>query len=318
MIFEYKNKKLININDIYRNKIISYWTKYEDELFSDNEMIDALSYILQSFDYNIAINYFSVMFVDTYKLLNYKFKCGNISASELSMFQFLKEVTHEGIEVYMDYEGNTFRFICEYFKKFCDLNEFYKRICFLNTDAHSNVIMQLISPYHTLDLKKYASEIKTEQYLSISKNILNSAEDNIFINWDMIDDYLINSIVSFMKELYIMRPNNFETNFNDMIRVSYSYSKYLVDHTKRNINGSYEKEIVTTTENDSIIDIKQYAINNRKFLEKIIKLYLDYGSASITSGYLDEDEEVVPFDNNDVKKYSKNFSDKVKKRLGIE
>lgn len=315
MVFEHENKKIVNINDIYRNNLLIYWRELEDILFNDEEITNLLTIKFKYLESDIAFIYFSVMFIDAYKILNYKFKSGNISINELEMFEFLKDIKQNDIELYSNYDSSAFKFISKYFKMYALENEFNKRTCFLNLEEEDNTLLKTINPYHSLDLKRYNSDIKTEQYLIIRENILNAQFNNIFISNDMLDTYLINSIIKFMKELYVKNYSNFHDNFKDMIKIVYGYYKYLVDHTKR--DKKIEANITSKIENEDFDTLEQYAIDNYEFFKEIIASYLYYAEAKIDS-YLNQNGEEIIFDNEDVKKYSKTLDKNIKIKLDIK
>ena len=317
-IFEYEGQKIIDFNEVYRIKIKEYIDALkENYYYQDRIEIELYKKIVELKKENI-LNFnilTSLVFADAYKILNQLLKTNNITDEELELFNLLKTV--DSIEyLTSNIDNGTISLLLEYSLKYYESSQLFKIECLYNLDEEDNEKISSINLSHTLELKRYKQDLKCEDLMDIKKDmILKNNKKNRISDYN-IEDNILEMITSFIKNLYILNPNNFYSLFRDIIKTNYEWNKYIIDHTDYDITNTFEYNIVKKIEEYDFELLARYAIRDYTFLKELIDNYFYYNEEK-TEQYSYKDE-LISFTESDIKKYTKNYSNNIKQKLDIK
>lgn len=317
-IFEYEGQKIIDFNEIYRIKIKEYIdTLKKNYYYEDRIEIELYKKIVElkkenTLSFNILT---SLVFADAYKILNQLLKTNNITDEEIELFNLLKMV--DSIDYLTnDIDNGTISLLLEYSLRYFESNKLFKIECIYNLSEEDNKKISLINLSHNLELKRYKQDLKIEDLENIKEEIIVKNNQKNIISDYSIEDNILEMITSFIKNLYILNPNNFYNLFRDIIKTNYEWNKYIIDHTDYDITNTFEYNIVKKIEEYDFELLARYAIRNYTFLKELIDNYFYYNEEKIEQ-YSFKDE-LITFTESDIKKYTKNYSNNMKQKLDIK
>lgn len=317
-IFEYEGQKIIDFNEVYRIKIKEYIDALKENYYYEDRMnIELYKKIVELKKENIlSFNILaSLVFADAYKILNQLLKANNITDEELELFNLLKTV--DSIEyLTSNIDNGTISLLLEYSLRYYESNKLFKIECIYNLSEEDNKNISSINLSHELELKRYKQDLKNEDLMNIKEEmIIKNNQKNIISDWN-IEDNILEMITSFIRNLYILNPNNFYSLFRDIIKTNYEWNKYIIDHTDYDITNTFEYNIVKKIEEYDFELLARYAIRNYTFLKELIDNYFYYNEEK-TEQYSYKDE-LISFTESDIKKYTKNYSNNMKQKLDIK
>ena len=315
MFLNDNGKIILNINDVFRNNLLEFYKNFDDGLSNHLDFVKFLTKFLEESSIDIKTSYLSLMYLDAYKILNYNFKESNLNINEINMFGYLKNVNNiKDLFYYFDIKDYAFEFICKWCKKFIQSNEFEKRTYFLDLEDKDNEKLKKINVFHELDLKKYNSKLNCNDLLNLNNKIIEQEFDNIYTSEILLEEYIVNSISSYMQKLVCKNKGQFDSLYREMLKVVYSYHKYIIDHGK--FLEPNENLFVNIVESSSYKDLCSKALN-RDYLKLLIEMFIYYETY--------EEEEYFDFRGNrkkngidEVLDYSKTFTKTIRNKLDIK
>ena len=289
LFFQYKDSKILNINDGVRKDIRKMYEEMSIYSKSNNEVIDAFQNKLlkmHELDKKSYFLYTQVMLADTYKMLLQLSTQNTLSEEKLLVLNTLRcmDITVETIlNYYITAETAVFEEMIDSSVAFDKLNLLGRKTVVQNSRGYDKEI-SIISPYHALDILRYGQKTTTNEFIQYYNETL-----------DLIvteSDILIENIISHMKHLYIFNRDNYIENVRDMCRVFYKWRKF-----NQCIGENEESEEISLylhlLEVENIDHISQEFLFNGKFGFQVANdfcYYTSYGGQRIKNKYFSEEE----------------------------
>lgn len=259
--------KVVNYNDKIRNFILTKldYNNNKDCYEELRKKADDLYKIIEE-DENKKRLFIGVMYLTSY-IVNYiALKKYPEDENLRNDVEFLKSFSSVDEFIYC-LDDDIFFTLCQDTALFASYDYYSKKMCILKSIEDKNFILKMF-PFFVNDIVGYGSEY-TPSYITnyYYKRKLDVKDKNV-----AIEDAVCFG-VEFLIKLEKQDPENYEKVFDSIIKLYYTYNKYLLS------NGLeldyYAEDIMSMIEND-IDSLKMFSINNGDLLEPIVRDYLSF------------------------------------------
>lgn len=259
--------EVVNYNDKIRNFILTKldYNNNKDNYEELRKKADDLYKIIEE-DENKKRLFIGVMYLTSY-IVNYiALKKYPEDENLKNDVEFLKSFSSVDEFIY-SLDDDIFFTLCQDTALFASYDYYSKKMCILKSIKDKNFILKMF-PFFVNDIVGYCSEY-TPSYITdyYYKRKLDVKDENV-----AMEDAVCFG-VEFLIKLEKQDPENYEKVFDSIIKLYYTYNKYLLS------NGLeldyYAEDTMSMIEND-IDSLKMFSINNGDLLEPIVRDFLSF------------------------------------------